>query len=62
MRFGLMLFGFVVLAACGGSDPDPLTIGLDSGTIHGTRTGDMREFFGIPYAAPPVGANRFRAP
>jgi len=51
----------VVVAACGGDD-DGLTITLDSGTIHGGALDGMRHFFGIPYAAPPVGANRFRAP
>ncbi len=52
----------VALAACGGDGGDELTIALDSGPIHGAAIGQMRHFFGIPYAAPPTGPNRFRAP
>jgi para-nitrobenzyl esterase len=52
----------VAIAACGGDDGDGLTITLDSGQIHGGALEGMRHFYGIPYAAPPVGANRFRAP
>jgi len=55
------LVAILALVACGG-DADPLTITIDTGTLHGAQTGDVRHFIGIPYAAPPLGANRFRAP
>jgi para-nitrobenzyl esterase len=53
-----------MLAACGGpgSTGDELTITLDTGTVHGAATGEIRHFLGVPYAAAPTGGRRFRAP
>ena len=50
----------LALAACGGGDE--LTVHIDSGTLHGGKTDSVRHFLGIPYAAPPVGDLRWRAP
>jgi para-nitrobenzyl esterase len=56
---------WLVLALCAigcGDDPDELTVKVDTGTLHGAKTGDVRHFLGIPYAAPPIGDLRWRAP
>ena len=41
---------------------DPLTIRTPSGTVHGVSAAGTRQFLGIPFARPPVGALRWRAP
>jgi para-nitrobenzyl esterase len=46
----------------GSLDAGPLDITTKSGPVHGKTTGTTRAFLGIPYAAPPTGPNRWRAP
>ena len=54
-----LFFGFCVSAGA-----DPLIVKTGQGKIHGKliNDGKVREFLGIPYAAPPVGDLRWKAP
>jgi para-nitrobenzyl esterase len=40
----------------------PLLVSVDDGELHGKASGSTDEFLGIPYAAPPVGPQRWRPP
>ena len=62
-------FLLLVLHLCSGSLgqlPEDLTIGTLNGKVRGTRLSvlghDVRAFLGVPYAQPPLGELRFRAP
>lgn len=46
----------------GGGNGDPTHVVTDKGPVKGAVMGDTRVFLGIPYAAPPVGERRFKAP
>lgn len=45
-----------------GSEASQPVIAVSAGLVRGTRSGGMDRFLGIPYAAPPFGARRFRDP
>ena len=41
---------------------DPLVVATAAGLVRGERRGDLAQWRGVPYAAPPIGARRFRPP
>ncbi|NNC10298.1 carboxylesterase family protein [Planctomonas sp. JC2975] len=49
-------------AHAAGATSAPLTVTTDAGALHGVGTGGVREFRGVPYAAPPTGDLRWQAP
>jgi para-nitrobenzyl esterase len=55
---------FVLLASCSsGPPPDgPTLVTTDKGPVQGSITDGVRVWLGIPFAAPPIGANRFLPP
>jgi para-nitrobenzyl esterase len=58
----LMLFAFVNTARAAGSADQTVVITTVKGQIRGMRHDGVREFLGIPYAAPPTGNLRWRPP
>lgn len=50
------------LESSAASSPAPLIVQTTGGLVQGVIEGDVRAFRGLPYAAPPVGELRWRAP
>jgi para-nitrobenzyl esterase len=62
--FRLILASFLGLFVTAGTamSATPLQVRTERGTVEGLRVKGVREFLGIPYAAPPVGDLRWRPP
>jgi para-nitrobenzyl esterase len=54
----------IALGAAAGARGDSLTVKTEQGKVHGKliNQGKVRAFLGLPYAAPPVGDLRWKAP
>ncbi|MGD0914454.1 MAG: carboxylesterase family protein, partial [Terracidiphilus sp.] len=69
MRIGLLasctaVLTCLMLGFSATASADPLTVKTDHGKVHGKTINDdkVRAFLGLPYAAPPVGDLRWKAP
>jgi para-nitrobenzyl esterase len=56
-----VVLGIVACSGCG-SDAPELDIATDNGVIRGVMQGESRAWLGVPYAAPPVDALRWKPP
>ncbi|GAA0674803.1 para-nitrobenzyl esterase [Sphingomonas insulae] len=61
MKAMLIAMALASAAPVSAADPAPV-VTAPAGTVRGTAEGDLRIFKGIPYATPPVGNLRWRAP
>lgn len=61
---GWLIAPALMLAGCSTIPPsaDPTLVETTSGTLRGTAAGDTLVFKGVPFASPPVGDLRWRAP
>ena len=56
------LSAFLLVGLCAAAPAAPRVRIPSQGELAGIRTGAVTAFLGVPYAAPPVGRNRWRAP
>ena len=58
----MQLHQFDVRSSDWGNDVSDVMVETTAGRLQGTEADGIKNFKGVPYAAPPIGRNRFRAP
>jgi para-nitrobenzyl esterase len=58
----ILISGLFIQTSSAGAEQNLLTVKTKSGKVMGKAEGAVREFLGIPYAQPPVGALRWKPP
>ncbi len=61
-KFKIVLLAFLVTGFSSCTKLEPGQVKIDDGVVQGTVDGDLTVFKGIPFAAPPVGDLRWKAP
>ena len=64
LKAACVLAAAALIGGAARASADPLTIKTQDGKVHGKTINDgkVRAWLGIPYAAPPVGDLRWKAP
>lgn len=62
LAVALLAMGLSSVAGSAREPGQPAPVRVEGGMIAGTRADGVERFFGVPYAAPPVGDLRWRAP
>src|SRR5216683_2155014 len=62
MRRSLFALTFALVLAISGASSTVDTLKVEGGLISGTTDDGVRSFKGIPFAAPPIGELRWKAP
>src|SRR5277367_5224352 len=61
-RFRISTIGLLLCAGFAYAESDRTTVRSTEGPLSGSEAGGVRAYKGIPYAAPPVGALRWKPP
>ena len=62
LKISVSLFALTLFYSCSDSNTIQTKLEVDGGQIEGMAKGSLKQYLGIPYAAPPVGELRWSPP